>query len=432
MTATSDDPQQADPSAKPSAPRKKRRRRRWLGIGGGGVLFILILLIVGRAMLPWALRSYVNRTLDQNPLYDGKIGDIDVHLWRGAYSIEDIRLVKTTGNVPVPLFSSKRLDLAIEWRALLSGKIVGRVAIEQPELNFVDAGEKGESQTGVGGPWLKILEDLFPFKINSLYVNHGSIHFRAFDTEPPLDMYIADLNASILNLSNIHDDVTPLISTVEAKGMALGHAPFEYKMQFDPFSYRPTFKLAVRLIGLDVTKINTLTRKYGAFDFERGWFDLVVELDAKEGYLEGYTKPLFRNLTVLSLRDDVKEDNVVEVDAKEGNLEGYVKPLFRDLKVLSLRQDIKEGNVIQFFWEALLGVATEILENQPRDQFGTVINFKGDASNPQTSILEIVGNVLRNAFIRAYLPRLHGEATQVEGLQFSPGEVSDPIAPIGN
>ena len=393
MTAAPDEPARDAKQAKPAKPRKKRHPL--LRLGGGGILLIIAALITARAMMPGALRWYVNRTLDQHPMYDGKIGDIDVHLWRGAYSIEDIRLVKTTGNVPVPLFSSKRLDLAIEWRALLSGKIVGRVAIEQPELNFVDAGEKGESQTGVGGPWLKILEDLFPFKINSLYVNHGSIHFRAFDTEPPLDMYIADLNASILNLSNIHDDVTPLISTVEAKGMALGHAPFEYKMKFDPFSYRPTFNLAVRLIGLDVTKTNPLTRAYGSFDFERGWFDLVVE-----------------------------------VDAREGSLEGYVKPLFRDLKVLSLRQDIKEDNVIEFFWEALLGITTGILKNPPRDQFGTVVNFKGDLSNPQLSILEIVGNVLRNAFIRAYLPRLHGEATQDPLMQFSPGSVSDPIAPI--
>jgi hypothetical protein len=390
-----EEPKQAEEEAKPPAPRKKRRR--WGRIGGVAFLFIVVLLVIGRLMLPWALRSYVNRTLDQNPLYDGKIGDIDVHLWRGAYSIQDVRLVKTTGNVPVPLFSTKRLDLAIEWPSLWAGKVVGRVAMEQPELNFVDAGEKGESQTGVGGPWLKILEDLFPFKINSLHVNNGSIHFRAFDTNPPVDMYIADLNASIRNLTNIHDDVTPLVSTVEAKGMALGHAAFEYKMKFDPFSYRPTFNLAVRLIGLDVTKTNQLTRAYGAFDFERGWFDLVVEMDAKEG-----------------------------------NVEGYIKPLFRNLKVLSLRQDIKEDNVIEFFWEALIGVTTGILKNHPRDQFGTVINFKGDLTAPNTNIIEVIGNVLRNAFIRAYLPRLHGQATQDPLLQFSPGSVSDPISPMSN
>jgi len=86
--------------------------------------------------------------------------------------------------------------------------------------------------------------------------------------------------------------------------------------------------------------------------------------------------------------------------------------------------------VIEFFWEALLGVATGVLKNPPRDQFGTVINFKGDLTKPSTNILEIVGNVLRNAFIRAYLPRLHADVTQDDWLQFSPGSVSDPVAPM--
>ena len=36
-----------------------------------------------------------------------------MHLWRGAYTIDDVRLIKTTGNVPIPLFSAKRVDFAV-------------------------------------------------------------------------------------------------------------------------------------------------------------------------------------------------------------------------------------------------------------------------------------------------------------------------------
>jgi hypothetical protein len=164
-------------------------------------------------------------------------------------------------------------------------------------------------------------------------------------------------------------------------------------MKLDPFSYRPTFQLATRLIGLDVTKVNPMARAYGAFDFEAGWFDLVVEMDAKEGLLEGYAKPLFRNLQVFSAKRDIPEDDVFRV-----------------------------------FWEALVGLTTEILENQPRDQFATLIRFKGDMSSPDMNILEIVGNVLHNAFVRAYLPRLEGEAQEIDGLQFSPGQITDAVS----
>src|SRR5205823_4071570 len=112
--------------------------------------------------------------------------------------------------------------------------------------------------------------------------------------------------------------------------------------------------------------LNDLALTYGKFDFKRGSFDLVLE-----------------------------------TDSKEGQITGYVKPLFRDLKVFSLTEDIKAGNVLQFFWQALVGAATTLLKNQPRDQFGTLIPFTGDAEGATTTdILATIGNILRNAFVR--------------------------------
>jgi hypothetical protein len=383
----------ADSDAKQESEKKKTARRWWRRGAGAFVVLVVLALVAARVAAPTVLRWYVNRTIDQSPMYDGFIGDIDMHLWRGAYSIEDVRIVKTTGNVPVPLFSAQRVDLAIQWDAVLKRRLVGRIAMQRPELNFVDGEDESEDQTGAGGPWLEIVQDLFPFKINSLLVHDGRIHFRAFDAEPPVDVYLSKVEGSIENLTNIHDEITPLVATVRARAQAMDHARFEYEMKLDPFSYRPTFQLAVRLLGLDVTKLNALTRAYGAFDFERGWFDLVVELDSKEGQVQGYVKPLFRNLAVLSLDKDVKEDNVLAV-----------------------------------FWEALVGITSEVLENQPRDQVATVIQLRGDMGSPDTDILEILGNVLRNAFVRAYLPRLRGVAEDIDGMQFSPGELTDPVS----
>ena len=107
-----------DKKAAPIEKKPKKRRSRWR-VFGVVLLVLVVILGIGRAMMPTAVRWYVNRTIDKNPLYEGKIGDIDIHLWRGAYTIHDIRLLKTTGNVPVPFFSAKQLDLAIEWDAIL-------------------------------------------------------------------------------------------------------------------------------------------------------------------------------------------------------------------------------------------------------------------------------------------------------------------------
>ena len=83
----------------------------------------------------------IDPTLDQMQDYDGRVGDIDVDLYRGAYAIEQVRVVQTTGTVPVPLFEAERVDLSVEWSALLRGKIVGQIVMQSPVLNFVDAGD---------------------------------------------------------------------------------------------------------------------------------------------------------------------------------------------------------------------------------------------------------------------------------------------------
>jgi len=270
------------------------------------VLVLIVLGIVARAILPWVVRDYVNRTLDQNPLYSGTIGDVQIHLWRGAYSIHDVKISKTTGNIPVPFFAANRVDFSVEWKNLIHGKIVGRVVMEQPQLNFVDEPEQGESQTGEQGPWLQMLNDLFPFRINSAIVSDASVHFRTFQSQKPVDVYISQLNGSIDDLTNIRDQINPLLTKVQASGLVMDQAKFEYKMALDPFSYRPTFHMALRLLGLDVTKLNDLAMTYGKFNFKHGWFDLVVETDCKEGQLTGYVKPLFRDLHVFSLKADIK------------------------------------------------------------------------------------------------------------------------------
>ena len=96
------------------------------------------------------------------------------------------------------------------------GKVVGRILMDHPELNFVAAQEDAQSQTGAGTPWMQVIQDLFPFKINSAGIINGAIHFRAFETDPPVDVFLSHVDGSIDNLTNIYDETTPLVSTIGA------------------------------------------------------------------------------------------------------------------------------------------------------------------------------------------------------------------------
>src|SRR6185436_19835857 len=216
-------------------------------------------------------------------------------------------------------------------------------------------------------------------------------HFRAFHTTPAVDVYLSKVEGTLADLTNVHDDVTPLFATVRATALAMDEAKVDFEMRLDPEAYRPTFHLAARMLGLDVVKINALARAYGRFDFEAGRFDLVVEIDAKEGALRGYVKPLFRGIRVVDLAKDIR-------------------------------------NPLLLFWEALVGTTITLFKNQPRDQLATVVPLAGDMDDPRADILVSLGNVLRNAFVRAYLPKLEGTAPSDAVLRFGPGAVLDPTS----
>ncbi len=204
-------------TSSPSGSSSIRRRKRSLWrIAGVALLILIVSLLIARPFLPGVVRWYVVRTIDRSALYQARIGEVRLHLWRGAYSIDDVRLLKVTGDVPYPLFKTRRLELAIQWNALLHRRIVGQIVMDKPEINFVDAPDESQAQTGAGGPWLQILRDLFPFKINRAEVIDGAIHFRTFQRQRPVDIYLSQLHATIDNLSNIRDESTPLVTTVSA------------------------------------------------------------------------------------------------------------------------------------------------------------------------------------------------------------------------
>ncbi|MEO8207094.1 MAG: hypothetical protein ABI615_13010, partial [Chthoniobacterales bacterium] len=50
------------------------------------LLVVLIAVLVGlRIALPYIVKSYANKKINEMPDYSGHIGDVYIKLWRGAY-----------------------------------------------------------------------------------------------------------------------------------------------------------------------------------------------------------------------------------------------------------------------------------------------------------------------------------------------------------
>jgi hypothetical protein len=56
-------------------------------------------------------------------------------LWRGAYQIGDLHIFKQNGDIPVPFFSARKIDLSLQWSELIHGSMVSSIALQDGNPN---------------------------------------------------------------------------------------------------------------------------------------------------------------------------------------------------------------------------------------------------------------------------------------------------------
>lgn len=347
------------------------RYRRPLAV----LLIIVVLLLVTRAVMPYVVKHYLNARMDQMGDYHGEIADIDIHLWRGAYSIDQLRIVKQTGKVPVPLLEAPRTDIELSWRALTHGTVRGKVAFHRPVLNFVDGSGEGDTQSGKGVNWREQLKLLTPIRLDEVSVTNGIITFQNFVSSPRVDLKMTDVNATATNLTNVERHAGSRVATVQATANILGQAPLETHARFDPLHDQGDFTFDLRVRDVDLTKANALARAYTGLDLSSGHGDFTMQLEAKDGQLRGYAKPLFHNLQIFSWKQDVQQD---------------------------------QKNPLQLAWEAVAQGVTSLFKNHAKDQFATRIPISGRIDDKQLGTFDAIVGILHNAFVKAYSPQLDG------------------------
>ena len=344
------------------------------------LLTLAIALLALHIALPLLLRDYLNDRLANMGDYRGQISDIDLALWRGAYQINGLNIVKLNGQVPVPLLEAPVIDLAVSWRELWNNRsIVAEVAFGRPQLTFVDGGNAANSQTGEGVDWRAQLRGLLPIHINEIRVIDGTLAFRNFTAKPPVDLQASEINGSILNLSNVSvaDNTRP--ASLQATAKVFEQAPVQASANFDPLGQLDDFDLRLRITDIQLKQLNSFTRAYADFDFAAGQGDFVMELDARQGKLKGYAKPLLRNMEVFDWQQDVAA---------------------------------KDKNLLTGAWEALVGGGSWLLKNQRKDQFATRVNIEGDLKTYDISRWQAFKAILRNAFVRAFSSRFDNQEQQ--------------------
>ena len=335
---------------------------------------LVLLLVALDLALPYLVRNYLNDKLADMGDYRGQITDVDLALWRGAYRINGLQIVKVDGKVPVPFVKAPLIDLSVSWHSLwYDHAVVAKVQFIQPELNFVDGGaNKQASQTGQGTDWRAQLSNLLPITLNEVRIQDGKIAFHNFSSKPPVNINATSVNASVYNLTNVVDVKGKRDASFDGKALLQGQAPLEATATFDPLSNFEDFEFRFRARDLQLKRMNDFASAYGKFDFKAGTGDVVIE-----------------------------------AQAQKGQLTGYIKPLLRDVEVFDWQQDVqnKDKNIFRSIWEAVVGASETVLKNQSKNQFATRVELSGSVHQQDISAFSAFLAILRNGFIQAFNAR---------------------------
>ncbi len=348
---------------------RPKRKHRALYIVGG----IITLLVVIRLILPYIVLKYANMQLAQMRGYYGHVNDIDISLYRGAYQLDSIFInkVDSPSGKQVEFFSARTVDLSVEWKSLLEGKIVGELVFLSPKLIFTkDKAEPGEVAKDTSD-FRELLKDFMPLKVNRFEIEQGSIHYVDNTKSPKVDIYLTEAYILAQNLKNTTDNTDVLPSPITARADIYGGS-LVLDMKMDALAKQPTFDLTAELKNTNLVELNDFFKAYGKFDISRGTMGLYTEFAAKDGKFKGYVKPIIKDLKVLGPED--KDDKLLQ-KAKEG----------------------------------VVNVAGKVLQNQKKDQVATKVPIEGSFSNPTVDNWEAILEILRNAFIEALMPSVDNE-----------------------
>ncbi|HXC35227.1 MAG TPA: DUF748 domain-containing protein [Candidatus Acidoferrales bacterium] len=342
------------------------------------------MILVGvRICLPHFVRHYVNAQLQKSSTYAGNVGRIDISLYRGAYEIRDIHIFKRNGKIRDPFFSAAYMDLSVEWPALFHHRIVARIYMQQPHLNFVKGPTAEQTQTGESTSWIQMLQSLTPFRINELDIYDGEIHYKDDYSDPKVDLYISRLGASATNLSNAQQQAFQLPAGIRAHGKTIGGGTLDFHLQFNPMAPAPLYQLQTSLTNVNLPALNSLLRAYGKFDVARGDFAMFTSTAATNNAYQGYIKVLFNNLDVFEWKKEERENK----------------------------------SALKIFWDAIVGAVSTILRNMPKDQLAVKVPISGVYTNSSVDLTSTIGSLLRNAFVRALIPKYDEKITTKEVTQ---------------
>ncbi len=193
----------------------------------------------------------------------------------------------------------------------------------------------------------------------------ANVSFVNKDTAPNYRVFLANTNLSIENFSNQKSEGYGH-AHLTGRFMGSGQTLVDVVMRAE--NNGPDLSLNAKIENTDVRAMNDLLRAH-------------AKVDAASGVLSVYS----------------------EINVKNGRVQGYVKPLFKDLNIYDKEQD-EDKKLSAKLKEKAADLVAKVFKNRKTEDVATVGKVEGPLQNPKASTWEVLVNLVRNAFFQAILP----------------------------
>lgn len=359
---------------------RSRVRTALIGLAVG-----VAVLLALRLALPYLLRDAINRRLARIPDYSGHVEEVRLHLWRGAYSMHGLEILKRNHAVREPFFSARNIDFSLAWRELFRRKVVSDIYADGVDLSFVKGPDAGASQLTADRRWQDVINDLFPIDVTFLKITDGRLRFVNNASDPRVDVHIDHATVLATGLRNRPADAGETYPAfIGIEGDSIGHGKLKIVVHAEPLATAAHFYLKLQLEDVSLPALNEFLHAYGGVDVSAGAFKVYVEIAARDGRYHGYFKPFFEH-----------------VDFKD--LPGQHKPLHQEI------------------WEGFVSLAAKIFRNRSHDSVATRVPFSGEVGQLNTGTWQSFVGLVRHAFVRALPEKLDSSG------KADAGEIVQPI-----
>ncbi|WP_224984121.1 AsmA family protein [Geomonas agri] len=220
----------------------------------GIVVSLVLIVFIASFFIDEPLRRTTERRMNQSLKgYKVRLPKLHFSLIGLSITLKGLTISQEAHPQP-PVAEFPYLRASVQWREILSGKLVGDMTLHGPKVHVNLLQLKTEAASKVPMKqkgWQQAFEAIYPLKINLLQITDGSLSY--IDQDPKRPLKLSNLNLSADNIRNIHlpDKVYPSNFHLETDIFGSGHGTVDGRANFlaEP---TPAVKAAIELAKVPI------------------------------------------------------------------------------------------------------------------------------------------------------------------------------------